>query len=123
MQTTGFDHASVHADDLETSVAFYEEVFGLERIPTYDFPIPVQYLRCGDRQLHVFERETSPPEFHHFAFDVDDLEAVYRTARERSSSTTLGRALTPTSASYPTGPYSCTSEIRRGTSSRSTGRT
>lgn len=83
MQATGFNHISIHADDLETSVEFYEEVFGLERIPTYDFSIPVQYFRCGDRQLHIFERETSSPEYHHIALDVDDFEAVYRTARDR----------------------------------------
>ncbi|WP_254533266.1 VOC family protein [Natrinema gelatinilyticum] len=83
MRATDFNHVSIHADDLETSVTFYEEVFGLDRIPTYDFPVPVQYLRCGDKQLHIFERETPPPEYHHFSFEVDDFEAVYRTAAER----------------------------------------
>lgn len=85
MQATALNHVSVHADDLKTSVEFYEEVFGLERVPTYDFQIPVQYFRCGDRQFHVFERDTPAPEYHHVAFDVDDFEAVYREVAARDA--------------------------------------
>ena len=57
MRATGFNHVSIHAIDLEESVRFYTEVFGMERIPTYTFAFPVQYLRLGDLQLHLFQRE------------------------------------------------------------------
>ena len=82
MRATGFNHVSIHARDLEESVRFYVEVFGMERIPTYNFAFPVQYLRLGDLQLHLFERDTEPPTFHHIGINVDDFEAAYLRAKE-----------------------------------------
>jgi catechol 2,3-dioxygenase-like lactoylglutathione lyase family enzyme len=83
MAVTGFNHVSIRARELERSVRFYEDVFGMERIPTYDFDAPTQYLRVGDMQLHVFERgkaEEPAPVHQHVAFDVDDFEAVFLRA-------------------------------------------
>jgi catechol 2,3-dioxygenase-like lactoylglutathione lyase family enzyme len=74
---------SVHADDLETSVRFYEEMFGMERLPTPNFGMNIRWLALGDQQLHVFEREVPTPAYHHFGLDVEDFEDVYRKARER----------------------------------------
>lgn len=85
MPATGFNHVSIRARELERSVRFYEDVFGMERIPTYDFDAPTQYLRVGDLQLHVFERgdPSDPVPLHqHLAIDVDDLEAVFLRARD-----------------------------------------
>ena len=82
MRATGFNHASVHARDLEESVRFYVEVFGMEPIPTYNFAFPVQYLRLGDLQLHIFERDSEAPPFHHIGFNVDDFEEAYTRAKE-----------------------------------------
>ena len=82
MRATGFNHVSIHADDLERSVRFYEDVFGLERIPTYSFAFPVQYFRLGDLQLHIFERDAPAPAFHHIAVNVDDFEQAYERAKE-----------------------------------------
>lgn len=72
---------SVHARDLEESVRFYVEVFGMERIPTYTFAFPVQYLRLGDLQLHLFQRDSDAPAFHHIGINVDDFEEAYRRAK------------------------------------------
>jgi catechol 2,3-dioxygenase-like lactoylglutathione lyase family enzyme len=82
MRATGFNHVSVVAHDLERSVRFYTEVFGMEKIPTYTFAFPVQYLRLGDLQLHLFERDAEAPAFHHIGIDVDDFEEAYRRAKE-----------------------------------------
>ncbi len=82
MTATGINHVSIHADDLEQSARFYEELFGLERIPTPNFLQPVIWLRLGDRQLHLFKSDTAAPPYHHIGFDVDDFEAVYLKARE-----------------------------------------
>src|SRR5688572_9517984 len=71
MKATGFNHVSINAHDLEEPVRFYTEVLGMEKIPTYNFGFPVQYLRLGDLQLHIFEREeTEAPTFHHFGVDA-----------------------------------------------------
>jgi lactoylglutathione lyase len=82
MRATSFNHVSIHARDLERSVRFYVDLFGMERIPTYNFGFPVQYLRLGDLQLHVFERETEPPMYHHIGINVDDFEGTYRRSKE-----------------------------------------
>ncbi|PWU24577.1 MAG: glyoxalase [Candidatus Rokuibacteriota bacterium] len=84
MRALRINHVSVHALDLEESVHFYEELFGMERVPTPRFQEDVVWLRLGDQQLHVFLRmDATPPFLHHFALDVDDFEGVYRRAKER----------------------------------------
>ena len=82
MRATGLNHVSIHARDLEESVRFYVEVFGMEPIPTYEFAFPVQYLRLGDLQLHLFERDTDAPPYHHIGINVDDFEGAYLRAKE-----------------------------------------
>jgi YD repeat-containing protein len=75
-------HVSVHAYDLEESVRFYMDFFGMQEIPAPDFPTPVRWLRVGDLQLHLFKSENPAPARHHFALDVDDFEAAYLRAAE-----------------------------------------
>jgi len=82
VRATGFNHVSINARSIEESVRFYVEVFGMEPIPTYDFAFPVQYLRLGDLQLHLFERGTDAPAYHHIGINVDDFEAAYLRAKE-----------------------------------------
>jgi len=77
------NYVSIVAKNLEESVRFYEEVFGLERIPTPNFGHPVQWLRIGGLQLHIFERPEEARRSAHFALPVDDLPAVYEKARAR----------------------------------------
>ena len=82
MKATGFNHVSISARDLETSVRFYTEVLGMERIPTPNFGFPVQWLAIGGLQLHLFERPSPAPTYHHLALTVDDFETAYRRADE-----------------------------------------
>ena len=83
MATRSLNHISIVAEHLEESVRFDEEVFGLERIPTPNFGHPVQWLRVGDLQLHIFERPEEARRYAHFALTVDDLVTVYEKARAR----------------------------------------
>jgi catechol 2,3-dioxygenase-like lactoylglutathione lyase family enzyme len=83
MPATGLNHVSVSANDLEESARFYEELFGMERLPTPNFDPPVVWLRLGAQQLHLFERDAEAPRYHHFALNVDDFESVYLRAKER----------------------------------------
>jgi lactoylglutathione lyase len=77
------NHVSVHANDLEESARFYEELFGMERVATPLFPhTRVLWLRLGDQQLHLFEHHGEAPRAHHFGLDVDDFESVYRRAKD-----------------------------------------
>src|SRR5712671_6625881 len=63
------NHVSIAARDLEASTRFYEDVFSMERIPTPTFGAPVQWLRVGDMQLHLF------------------LDDAYEAVRARTSDT------------------------------------
>jgi catechol 2,3-dioxygenase-like lactoylglutathione lyase family enzyme len=82
--TPGLNHVSVPARDLEASVAFYVDVLGLERIASPDFGFPVQWLRCGDLQVHLYQREDEgePSLYQHFGITIDDFMDVYRRVRE-----------------------------------------
>lgn len=82
MRATRFTHVSIHADDMEASLRFYTEVFGMRHVPSPDFEHRVEWLVLGDQQLHLFLRDTPAPEFHHLGFEVDDFETAYRVACE-----------------------------------------
>jgi catechol 2,3-dioxygenase-like lactoylglutathione lyase family enzyme len=79
------NHVSVNAKDLAASVEFYVEVFGAEPIATPNFGLPVQWLRMGESQLHLFEVDVDPLSHHHFALTVEDLEPVYRRLEARGA--------------------------------------
>lgn len=53
------NHVSVNALNLDESVRFYEDLLGVERIPTLNFGIPVQWLALGRTQLHLFDATSS----------------------------------------------------------------
>lgn len=81
MAASGVNHVSLCAHDLEASVRFYEDLFGMRRIPTPDFGFPVQWLRLGGQQLHLFERgDEAAPTYAHIAVNVSDFAEVYRRA-------------------------------------------
>lgn len=83
MAVVGVNHVSIHARDLEESIRFYEDLFGLERIPNPDFGNPTAWFRLGTQQLHLFVRDDGEPPFvQHFAVTVDDFAPVYRRALE-----------------------------------------
>jgi lactoylglutathione lyase len=82
LRATRFNHVSIHATDMEESLRFYMEVFGMERLPSPNFSDHVEWLRLGDQQLHLFTSEGPAPRAHHLALDVDDFEAVFLKAKE-----------------------------------------
>lgn len=89
MVTSRFTHASILATDLEESVAFYEDVFGMTRIPSPNFTTPVEWLRAGDLTLHLFKRDIEAADYYHVGLHVDDFEAVYEEVHDRGIATTF----------------------------------
>jgi lactoylglutathione lyase len=86
VRATGINHVSISARDLEESTRFYESVFGMERIATPLFETPVQWLRVGNLQLHLFLDETgTAPSRHHLGLTVDDLDAAYEAIKQHTS--------------------------------------
>ena len=87
MRATGINHVSISAVDLEESTRFYEDVLSMERIPTPTFESPVQWLRVGDMQLHLFLTEGPAPVRHHFGMTIDDFDAAYEAVKAYTSDT------------------------------------
>jgi catechol 2,3-dioxygenase-like lactoylglutathione lyase family enzyme len=86
VRATGINHVSISALDLEESTRFYEELFGMERIPTPIFATPVQWLRVGDLQLHLFlDKSGKAPSRHHLGITIDDFDAAYDAVSARMS--------------------------------------
>ena len=81
MRATRINHVSIVANDLDESARFYEELFGMERLPTAKFDDPVLWLRAGTNQLHLFEADESATLRAHVSFDVDDFDALYAKAK------------------------------------------
>jgi catechol 2,3-dioxygenase-like lactoylglutathione lyase family enzyme len=65
VRATRFNHVSVHALDLDESLRFYVDVFGMERLPSPNFSAQVEWLRVGEQQLHLFKSENP-------AYSLDD---------------------------------------------------
>ena len=87
MRVTGLNHVSISARDLEESTRFYVEVFGMRRIATPQFATPVQWLRVGDLQLHLFlDPDGAAPVRHHIGLTVDDFDAAYDAVAAATSS-------------------------------------
>lgn len=87
VRVTGINHVSISARDLEESTRFYVEVFGMEPIPTPIFATKVQWLRCGNLQLHLFlDPSGAPPARHHLGLTVDDFDAAYDAVSSWTSS-------------------------------------
>lgn len=82
MVSVDLNHVSVLADDVEESAEFYQDVFGMERIPSANFEVPVAWLQAGSAQLHLFERDIDSAPYYHFGLTVDDFEGVYRRAKQ-----------------------------------------
>ncbi|GMA60668.1 methylmalonyl-CoA epimerase [Alicyclobacillus fastidiosus] len=91
------DHIGIAVNDLEASVAFYEQAFGLklERIETVaDQSVRVAFLTAGSTHLELLcptdERAAVAkflakrgPGLHHIAFSVKDIERSLAAAAER----------------------------------------
>ena len=87
MRATGINHVSISATDLEESTRFYEDVLAMERIPTPTFASPVQWLRVGSTQLHLFLDDRPARTRHHLGITIDDFDAAYEAVKARTSDT------------------------------------
>jgi catechol 2,3-dioxygenase-like lactoylglutathione lyase family enzyme len=83
VRVTGINHVSIPAVDVDETMRFYQEIFGMERIPSPNFGGRVRWLRVGDLQLHIFSvSEQAGRTYQHLGIEVDDFEAAYLKLRE-----------------------------------------
>ena len=92
----GVHHVSLNVADVDEASRFYEEVLGLTRIERPDFGFPGAWFDTGRGQIHLLEVEGhTAPDGQHFAFQVDDIEAVVASLAEK------GLDIGPPSAGFP----------------------
>ena len=84
MKLGGVHHVSLNVSDTEVAGRFYTDVLGLEVLPRPDFGFPGLWLEAHGQQIHLIEvAEHEAPKGQHFAFAVDDLDAVMRELTEK----------------------------------------
>ena len=84
MRPQAIHHVSINVTDTKDAMRFYVDVLGLtERHDRPDFGIGGAWLDAGAQQVHLIEAETPPAMGQHFAFLVEDLDAVVTELREQ----------------------------------------
>ena len=77
MKLGGVHHVSINVHDADLTGRFYGEVLGLEPLPRPDFGFKGHWFRAGGQEIHLIEvADHHAPEGQHFAFSVDDIDAV-----------------------------------------------
>jgi catechol 2,3-dioxygenase-like lactoylglutathione lyase family enzyme len=80
----GVHHVSLNVSDTEEAARFYEEALGLTRIERPDFGFPGAWFDTGRGQIHLLEvHGHTAPDGQHFAFQVDDIDAVVAALVDR----------------------------------------
>lgn len=76
-------HVAIKADDLDKTVAFYERVLGLRRVPRPPFPFPGAWLgrEDGDAIVHLYGGERAREEGGGFARGTGRVDHVSFWAR------------------------------------------
>ncbi len=70
-------HVSINVADLDRSLAFYEGVLGLRRLPRPPLGSDGAWLDMGgEHQVHLIVGDVPPELGQHFAFAVDDIDEV-----------------------------------------------
>jgi catechol 2,3-dioxygenase-like lactoylglutathione lyase family enzyme len=77
------NHLAVPVDDVDRSVAFYEDWFDAAVVPSPTFPVPVAWVLLGNFQVHLVMRSGQASAAYHFGVAIDSrerFEALYRRA-------------------------------------------
>lgn len=72
-------HVNIMVDDLETGVAFYHDVVGVELDETPDLGFPAQFFKFENgTQIHMNEIKDVHPFRSHFCIVVNDFNDVFK---------------------------------------------
>ncbi len=82
MAVVDLNHVSISVKDFDESLRFYTEFLGLEHIPNPNFGVRVEWLRAGQRQVHLFPEGEAPTSRHHFGLEVDNFEELFLRAAD-----------------------------------------
>jgi catechol 2,3-dioxygenase-like lactoylglutathione lyase family enzyme len=96
MAATGMEHFTILTEDLDRTVAFYQDLLGLEVGPRPPFDFPGAWLYCGGRAvLHVVAGRALPATrtgvIDHMAFAAKDLAQTVERLKAREVAYDLRR--------------------------------
>jgi len=76
-------HVSLNVSDTERALTFYHDLLGMALLDRPPFDFDGAWLDAGGgRQVHLIETDRVPADVgQHFAFRVDDIDAVVATVR------------------------------------------
>jgi lactoylglutathione lyase len=87
MGVVGLHHAGVYVSNLERSIAFYGDVFGLELAERLSLDgEEIAFLSVGSARLELIQSGSGPrPDgvVDHVAFEVNNLDVLVQQLRER----------------------------------------
>lgn len=99
MKPTHIEHIGIAVKNLEESIAYYENVLGLECYAVEEVPdqkVKTAFLKVGDTKIELLE--STDPEgpigkfvekkgqgMHHIAFAVDDTDQALKDAEENGA--------------------------------------
>lgn len=92
MSLLAFDHVNIRTVNLESMVAWYQEVLGLRAGPRPDFPIPGAWLYLGEISIiHLIEADPPPSPYtdgeslriEHMAFRAEGMDAFVAKLDQR----------------------------------------
>lgn len=72
-------HVSVVVTNIDRSVAFYRDVFGLEQLERPPFDSVGAWLACGDQQIHLIVNRDGTTLRHRTTIDTNDGHFALRT--------------------------------------------
>ena len=90
----GINHIAIEVDDIEKAVAFYQDVFDLEKLDEGEGDA---FFKVGEHQfLAMFEVEKAhPSRTRHFGFIVRDEAQLARSARETDDASMESSCIPP----------------------------
>ncbi|MFM7692879.1 MAG: VOC family protein [Actinomycetota bacterium] len=83
MGVTDLNHVSISVKDFDESLAFYVDFLGMEHIPGPNFGVRTEWLRAGQRQVHLFPEGEPPTSRHHLGLEVDNFEELFVESERR----------------------------------------
>jgi catechol 2,3-dioxygenase-like lactoylglutathione lyase family enzyme len=79
---TGMQHVALEVRNLDAAKEFYVDVMGLRVLDRPEFGFPGMWLGLPDgRAVHLIEGHKPPHPGHHFALEIDDMDAAVAALR------------------------------------------
>jgi glyoxylase I family protein len=89
IETQGIHHVSINVKDVDTALTFYIELLNLELLERPDLGFPGAWIRAGEQEIHLLGIDSGEPvKEQHFAFAVNDAQAIHAALQANGYSPT-----------------------------------